>query len=112
MVVTDTPSCHLGGVSSYTESQHFAVEALQLNVLVGGCRWNVVVCYLIQNNASTLERVVAAIGQHPRGTEILFTGDFNADLAVPDGKERDETIKAAMETEGLEDMAEHFLPHH
>ena len=86
MVVTDTPSCHLGGVSSYTESQNFAVEALQLNVLVGGCRWNVVVCYLIQNNASTLERFVAAIGQRPWGVNLLVAGNFNTYLADPDRK--------------------------
>ena len=52
------------------------------------------------------------IGQHPRGTELFFTGNLNADLDPPDGKEHDKTITSKMEMEGFEYMADHFLPHH
>ena len=39
-----------------------------------------------------------------------MAGEFNANLAEPEGDRRGEDIAAAMATEGLEDMSEHFLP--
>ena len=42
--------------------------------------------------------------------EILVAGDFNVDLALPKGDRRAEDIATLLATEGLEDMANHFLP--
>ena len=41
-----------------------------------------------------------------------MVGNFNTDLAAPEGRERDEGIAAALAEEGLEDMSGHFLPRH
>ena len=42
--------------------------------------------------------------------KLLAEGDFNANLADPEGDRRREDIAAVMATEGLEDMSTHFLP--
>ena len=55
----------------YKESRHLAVEAIQIHSLnvvnfhieTGRRGWQVVGCYISLNKASTLERVVEAIGQ-------------------------------------------------
>ena len=46
----------------------------------------------------------------PSGAEMLVSGDFNVNLAEPEGDQRGEDIAAAMATEGLEDMSAQFLP--
>ena len=38
-----------------------------------------------------------------------MAGDLNANLAAPEGDRRAEDISATLATEGLEDMAQHFL---
>ena len=43
------------------------------------------------------------------GAELLMAGDFNANLAEPEGDQRGEDIATAMATEGIEDMLAHFL---
>ena len=55
-------------------------------------------CYLALRNASTLERVVVAIGHRSIGAELLVSGYFNTDLELPYGNERDEAISKVMET--------------
>ena len=67
-------------------------------------------CYLAPNNISTIESVVAALKECPRGAELLVAGDFNVNLADPEGDRREEDIVAAMATEVLEDMSAQFLP--
>ena len=39
-----------------------------------------------------------------------MVGDFNTNLAVPEGRERYKEIEAAMVEEGVEDMICHLLP--
>ena len=67
-------------------------------------------CYLDPNNNSTIESVVAALKERPRGDGLLVVGDFNVNLEELEGDRRGEDIAAAMETEGLEDMLVHLLP--
>ena len=43
------------------------------------------------------------------GAELLMAGDFNANLAEPEGDQRGEDIATAMATEGIEDMLAHFI---
>ena len=38
-----------------------------------------------------------------------MAGDFNVDIAAPEGDRRAEDITTELATEGLEDMARHFL---
>ena len=121
VVKTDAPSRHRKGITLfYKESRHFAMEEINMpgpNVIsfqleMGGHCWHVVGLYLALNDASTLECVMAAIGQSHRDMEILVAGEFNADMVSPYGKERNKTITAAMSIEGLEDTLEHFFPRH
>ena len=58
-------------------------------------------CYLSPDNTSTIESVVAALKERPMGNGLLVAGDFNANLADPEGDWRGEDIAAAMATEGL-----------
>ena len=46
----------------------------------------------------------------PRGAELLVAGDFNVNLATPEGDRRAEDIATTLATEGLEDMAKQCLP--
>ena len=62
------------------------------------------------NNTSTIESVVAALKERPRGAELLAAGDFNAKLSEMEDDRRGEDIAAELVTEGLEDMLAHFLP--
>ena len=96
---------------------YFAVEAVQqlgpsvagFHLATGGQQWYIVGCYLAPGNTLTIESVVAALKERPRGAELLVTGDFNINLVKPEGDLRGEDITAAMATEGLEDMSAHFL---
>ena len=56
-----------------------------------------------------MEMVVKAIRRRPPGAELLVAGDLNADILVPEGR-RTESIATDLATEGLEDMAQHFMP--
>ena len=68
--------------------------------------------YMAPYDASTIEDVFAAICNRPRGGALLVVSNFNTDLVVPEGRERDEGVAAALAEEGLEDMSGHFLPWH
>ena len=46
----------------------------------------------------------------PRSAELLVAGHLNVNLATPEGDRRAEDIETMLATEGLEDMAQHFLP--
>ena len=56
-----------------------------------------------------MERIIEAIRSRPRVVELMVEGDFNVDLATPEGGRRAEAIAMSLATEGLEDMARHFL---
>ena len=66
--------------------------------------------YIAPKDTTTMEWVVEAIQRKPRGAELLVAGDFNVDIAAPEGDRRAEDIVAELATAGLEDMARHFLP--
>ena len=67
-------------------------------------------CYLYPNDNLTIERVVKALRERPKGAELLVAGDLNINFAAPEGDRREENIAATFATEELEDMAPHFLP--
>ena len=76
----------------------------------GAQRWYIIGCYLAPNDTSTIESVVAAIKERPRGTTLIVAGDLNSTLADPENDGRGTEIAAALTEAGLEDMAAHFLP--
>ena len=56
-----------------------------------------------------IESVVAALKERPWSAKLLVAVYFNTNLSDPEGNQRGEDILAAVATEGLEDMSEHFL---
>ena len=101
----------------YRPAPHFVVEAVQqfgpnvvsFQLATGERRWYIVGCYLAPDDTLTIESVVVALKERPRGARLLVAGDFNVNLAEPEGDRRGEDIAAAMATEGLEYMLAHFL---
>ena len=45
-------------------------------------------CYLAPDDTLTIESVVAALKERPVGAKLLVAGDFNANLAEPEGDRR------------------------
>ena len=70
---------------------HFAVEAVQnfgqnvigFQLATGARRWYIVGFSLAPDNTSTIERVVEAIRERPKGAELLVARDLNINLADP-----------------------------
>ena len=119
VVATDAPIRHRGGVAVFHQpAPHFSVEAVQqfgpkvirFQLVTGERRWYIMVCYLAPDDTSTIERVVEALKERPKGAELLVEGDLNANLAEPEGDRGENDVAAKLATEGLEDMAAHFLP--
>ena len=119
IVATDAPIRHRSGVVVFHRTvPHFTVEAVQkfgpnvvgFQLATGERRWYIVGCYLAPDDTSTIERVVEAIRERPKGAELLVAGDLNVNLAYTEGDRRGEDITTTITTEGLEDMAPHFLP--
>ena len=118
VLATDAPSRHRGGVAIfYRPAPHFAVEAVRkfrpnvisFQLATGARRCYIVGCYLAPDDTLTIERVVEALRELPKGAELLVAGDLNANLTGPEGDRRAEDIAATIATEGLKDMAQHFL---
>ena len=89
VVAADTPSRHRGGVAVfYRPSLCYAVEAVQqfrtnvvgFHLATGERRWYIVGCYLIPDDTSMIDSVVAALKERPRGAELLVAGDLNVNL--------------------------------
>ena len=58
-------------------------------------------CYFSHNGTSTIDSVVAALKERPRGAKLLAAGDFNVNLSEPEDHQRGEDTTAAMVTEIL-----------
>ena len=54
----------------------------------GARQWYIVGYYLAPDNTLTIESVVAALKDRPRGAELMVAGDFNSNLAEPEGDQR------------------------
>ena len=119
VIAMNVLSRHHGGVALFYRSEpHFVVEAVEKfgpNVLgfqlaTGVRRWYIVGVYIAPEDTMTMEQGVEAIRRKPRGAALLVAGNFNVDIAAPEGDRRAEDIATSLATEGLEDMARHFLP--
>ena len=89
--------------------QKFGPNVIRFQLETGERRWYIVGCYLAPDDTLTIERVVDALRERPKGAELLVTGDLNMNLVAPEGDRREEDIASTTTTEGLEDMAPHFL---
>ena len=98
VVVTDATIRHRGGLAVFHRlAPYFAVEAVQqfgLNVVgfqmaTGERRWYIVGCYLAPDDTLTIDIVVAALNERPMSSKLLVVGDFNANLAEPEGDQRE-----------------------
>ena len=67
-------------------------------------------CYLAPDDTSTIEKVVEALSECTKGSDLLMVGDLNINFAVPEGDRREENIAATIAAEVMEDMEAHFLP--
>ena len=75
---------------------HFALEDVQqfgpkvvgFQLATGKRWWYIVGCYLAPDRTLTKESVIAALKEHPRGAELLVTGDSNVNLSEPEGKQK------------------------
>ena len=102
----------------YQPSPLFAVEAVRqfgpnvvgFQLATGARRWYIIGCYLAPNDTSTIDIIVAALKERPRGTALLVVGDLNTTLTDPENDRRRTEISAALTEAGLKDMAAHFLP--
>ena len=89
--------------------EKFGHNIIGFQLATGARQWYIVGVYLAPDNTTTMERVSKAIRSKTRGAELLVAGDFNVDLAAPEGDQRAEYIATALATEVLEDLARHFL---
>ena len=119
VIATDALSRHCGGVTLFYRSEpHFMVEAVEKfgpNVLgfqlaTGARRWYIMGVYIAPEDTPMMDWVVELIWMKPRGAELLVAGEFNVNIAAPEGDRRAEDIATELATAGLEDMAWHFLP--
>ena len=90
--------------------EKFGPNVIGFQLATGARRWYIVGVYLTPKETTMMEQVSKVIRSKPRGAELLVAGDFNVDLASPEGDRRAEDIATSLATEGLEDMARHFLP--
>ena len=47
--------------------------------------WYIIICCLALDDASKIETFVAVLREHSQVSELLVGGDFNTDLAQPEG---------------------------
>ena len=83
VVATDAPSRHRGRIALfYREGADFAVEevrpygpnVISFEVVTGRRLWYIIGCYLAPDDARTIERVITALGDQPRGTALIVAG--------------------------------------
>ena len=72
--------------------EKFGPNVIWFQLATGARRWYIVGVYLAPEDTTTMERVVEAIRRKPRGAELLVTGDFNINIAAPEGGRRAENI--------------------
>ena len=75
----------------YRPSFLFAVEAviqygpnvMSFELATGARRWYIIGCYLAPDDTSTIESVIAALKERPKGTALAVAGDLNTALDDP-----------------------------
>ena len=119
VIAKDTPSRQRDGVAVfYRESPRFTVDSIQnfgpdiasFQLVTGERQWFIIGCYPPPYNASVIQSVVAALRGFPQRSELMVAGDFNAELAPPDGDRNNEQIAVDLTAAKLQNTLSHFLP--
>ena len=92
------------------EVRPYGPNVISFEVVTSRRRWYIIGYYLAPDNARTIERVITAMGDQPRGTALIVAGDLNTYLGDTECDGRGTEIAAAITEAGLEDMTAHFLP--
>ena len=90
--------------------RQFGLNVVSFQLATGARRWYIIGCYLAPDDTSTIESVIAALKERPRGTALVVAGDLNTTLDDPENDRRGTEIVAALTEAVLEDMTAHFLP--
>ena len=53
---------------------------MSFELVTGARRWYIIGCYLAPEDTSTIERVIAALRDRPKGTALVVAGGLNTDL--------------------------------
>ena len=67
-----------------------------------------IVGYIVPSDFAIIKGVVAAFGQRPHGPALMAAGDFNANLAEPEGNPSMEEIEVAVMNSGMEGIMMQF----
>ena len=76
--------------------QQFGPNVVGFQLATGKRRWYIVGFYLAHDDTLTIESVVAALKERPRGTAMLVAGDLKATLTDPENDRRGTEIAAAL----------------
>ena len=90
--------------------RQYGPNVMSFELAMGARWWFIIGCYLAPDNTSTIERVVGALKERPKGTALVVVGDLNTALEDPENDRRGTEIALAMTAAGVEDMTAHFLP--
>ena len=90
--------------------REYGPDVMSFEVATGERRWYIIRCYLAPDDTKTIERVVTALGDRPKGTALVVAGDLNTDLEDSESDRRGTYIAAVMTMAGVEHMTAHFLP--
>ena len=89
--------------------RQFGPNVVGFHLATGAQRWYIIGCYLYPDDTSTVDSVVAALKERPRGTALLVAVDLNTKLMEPENDQRGTDIAAELTAEGLEDMETYLL---
>ena len=78
--------------------QKFGQNVIGFQLATGARRWYIVGCYLAPDDTLTIERVVEAIRERPKGADLLVAGGLNINLAAPEDDQRGEAIATMIVT--------------
>ena len=78
--------------------QKYGPNVIGFQLATGAWRWYIVGCYLAPDDTSTIERVVEALRDQPKGAELMVAGDLNTKLTAPERDRREEDIAATIAT--------------
>ena len=78
------------------EVRQYGPNVLSFEVVSGRRRWYIVGYYIAPDDAQTIERVVTALGDKPKGTALVVAGDLNTDLGEVECDRRGTEISAAI----------------
>ena len=90
--------------------RQFGPNIVRFQLATGAQWWYIIGFNLAPDDTSTIESVVAALKERPKGTVLVLAVDLNTALDNPEKDRRGTEITAALTEAGLEDMTAHFLP--